>query len=173
MFWMPNAGRETRRIKANASGASICRSSRKKARNGCAVSAKWLKIQKACPNTKLITIGDRESDVYELFLEATRDPDGPGLLVRMNRPPGAKSAACAVVGFHVRAARWMELCRCISRTAAAAKHETRFSTFVSREVELKPPKRLKHCGPIRAWASMSREQRKNAADGNVPLNGCC
>src|SRR5207247_10313563 len=55
-------------------------------------SRKWLRsfrkvaeVQKACPNTKLISIGDRESDIYELFLEACRDPVGPGLLVRMNR----------------------------------------------------------------------------------------
>jgi len=55
-------------------------------------SQKWLRsfrkvaeIQKVCPKTKLISIGDRESDIYDLFLEATRDPNGPGLLVRMNR----------------------------------------------------------------------------------------
>src|SRR5206468_6093425 len=49
-------------------------------------SRKWLRsfrkvadIQKACPNTQLISIGDRESDIYELFLEACRDPVGPGL----------------------------------------------------------------------------------------------
>ena len=52
-------------------------------------SRKWLRsfhkvaeVQKACPNTKLISIGDRESDIYELFLEASRDPAGPGLLAQ-------------------------------------------------------------------------------------------
>jgi len=55
-------------------------------------SIKWLRsfrklseIQKQCPDTMLVSIGDRESDVYELFVEASKDPAGPKLLVRSNR----------------------------------------------------------------------------------------
>jgi len=54
-------------------------------------SMKWLKsfrkaaaLQKLCPETMLVSIGDRESDIYELFLEATREP-GPALLVRAEK----------------------------------------------------------------------------------------
>ena len=43
---------------------------------------KLAEIQKLCPDTMLVSIGDRESDIYELFLETTRDPAGPKLLVR-------------------------------------------------------------------------------------------
>mgnify|MGYP006294114725 FL=1 len=52
-------------------------------------SMKWLRsfrklvrIQQLCPETMLISIGDRESDIYELFLEAAKTPEGPKLLVR-------------------------------------------------------------------------------------------
>lgn len=55
-------------------------------------SIKWLRsfrklaeIKKQCPDTMLISIGDRESDVYELFVEASKDANGPKLLVRSDR----------------------------------------------------------------------------------------
>ena len=47
-------------------------------------SMKWLRsfqkaaqVQKLCPETMLVVMGDRESDIYELFLEATKDPRAP------------------------------------------------------------------------------------------------
>lgn len=52
-------------------------------------SVKWLKslralavIQARCPGTTLISVGDREADIYELFAEAIAQSDGPKLLVR-------------------------------------------------------------------------------------------
>jgi hypothetical protein len=55
-------------------------------------SFKWLKsyrrvaeIQKLCPQTMLVSIGDRESDIYELLVEANKDPDGPRILIRCDR----------------------------------------------------------------------------------------
>jgi hypothetical protein len=55
-------------------------------------SKKWLvsyravaEIQKVCPDTMLVSVGDREADVYELFHEATQDPSGPKLLIRAAR----------------------------------------------------------------------------------------
>jgi len=54
-------------------------------------SMKWLRsfrkaaqLQKRCPDTVLVSIGDRESDIYELFAEATKAP-GPALLVRAEK----------------------------------------------------------------------------------------
>jgi hypothetical protein len=51
-------------------------------------SAKWFKsfrkvsqIQKLCPETLLVSIGDREADIYELFREASQE-EKPKLLVR-------------------------------------------------------------------------------------------
>lgn len=52
-------------------------------------SHKWLKgfkqvsaARKQCPNTTLISVADRESDIYELFHLAFNDPCGAQLLVR-------------------------------------------------------------------------------------------
>lgn len=52
-------------------------------------SFKWLKsfrtlaaVQERCPNTMLVSVGDREADLYELFEEALAHPHGPQLLVR-------------------------------------------------------------------------------------------
>lgn len=52
-------------------------------------SNKWLKsynavseIQKHCPDTMLVSVGDREADLYELFAETVKNPQGPKLLVR-------------------------------------------------------------------------------------------
>lgn len=53
-------------------------------------SRKWLnsyrataKLQEQCPDTMLVSVGDREADIYELFYEATvANPKGPKLLIR-------------------------------------------------------------------------------------------
>ena len=61
-------------------------------------SMKWLKsyqavreVQKACPDTTFVSVGDRESDIYELFLETLKNPDGPKLLVRCERTRNRKT----------------------------------------------------------------------------------
>jgi hypothetical protein len=38
----------------------------------------------------LISVGDREADLYELFQEAAQDPQGPRLLVRAERTRNRK-----------------------------------------------------------------------------------
>lgn len=55
-------------------------------------SMKWLRsfervaqAQQVCPDTRLISIGDRESDIYELFDKATQTPNAPGLLIRSDK----------------------------------------------------------------------------------------
>lgn len=55
-------------------------------------SMKWLRsfqrvseVQKLCPTTMLVSIGDRESDIYELFQTAVHTPHAPKLLVRAER----------------------------------------------------------------------------------------
>ncbi len=60
-------------------------------------SIKWLasyravaEAQKLCPNTMLISVGDREADLYELFHEAVQDPCGPRFLVRAERTRNRK-----------------------------------------------------------------------------------
>ena len=137
-------------------------------------SRKWLRsfrkvaeVQKACPGTKLISMGDRESDIYELFLEANRDPAGPGLLVRMNRATRRKVGG--ILLWDLMAAREVDgtLPLHIPRSG---ERKTRDTTLDVRfaQVELKPPKRLKGSGPIPAWVVYVREQSEHAVD-NTPI----
>jgi len=51
---------------------------------------KAAEVQGLCPQTMLEVIGDRDSDIYELFLETTQDPNGPKLLVRANKSRNRK-----------------------------------------------------------------------------------
>ena len=55
-------------------------------------SMKWLtsyravaEAQKLCPETMIVSVGDREADLFDLFHEATKDPSGPKLLIRAER----------------------------------------------------------------------------------------
>jgi hypothetical protein len=55
-------------------------------------SFKWLEsyravaeAQRLCPDTMLVSVGDRESDIHELFHEAAQTESGPKLLVRAER----------------------------------------------------------------------------------------
>jgi len=55
-------------------------------------SVKWLKsfrqlveVQRRTPSTRLVSVGDREADIYELFQLALAEPHGPELLVRAER----------------------------------------------------------------------------------------
>jgi len=135
-------------------------------------SQKWLRsfrkvaeIQKACPNTKLISVGDRESDVYDLFLEATRDPDGPGLLVRMNRAARRKVGGIPLWDFMSARRVDGEIPLHIPHSGSRQARDTVLAVRFA-EIQLQPPKRLKSCRPIRAWAVYAREQSKHVLNGN-------
>ena len=135
-------------------------------------SRKWLRsfrkvaeIQKLCPATKLISIGDRESDVYELFLEATQDPNGPGLLVRMNQSAARKVDGVPLWEYMAKRRVEGTIPLNIPHSGSRQERDTVLDVRFA-EVELKPPQRFKGQAPIRAWAVYAREQRKYVADGS-------
>jgi hypothetical protein len=52
-------------------------------------SVKWLRsveavalVQAQCPQTQIVSVGDREADIYELFVWAQAEPGRPQLLIR-------------------------------------------------------------------------------------------
>jgi len=60
-------------------------------------SIKWLnsyraaaEVQALCPETMVVSVGDREADIYELFAEAACTAGGPKLLVRAERSRSRK-----------------------------------------------------------------------------------
>jgi hypothetical protein len=128
-------------------------------------SMKWLRsfrrvaeIQKACPQTKLVSIGDRESDVYELFQEATHDPAGPALLVRLT-PGTQRKLTEGVLLWDFITSRLpdgnlpLHLPRAGTRQARDTVMDIRFAP-----VELKPPQRACNLPMIQAWVVFVSEQ---------------
>lgn len=129
-------------------------------------SLKWLvsyravaEAQKLCPHTALISVADREADLYELFHEAAQNPQGPGLLIRAERARNRRveqqdekeglwprMKAEAVAGTLPVAIPRRDL-----RPARTAKVEVRFA-----QVVLTPPTRL-HVSPLGVWAVYAHE----------------
>lgn len=126
-------------------------------------SMKWLRsfkkaayIQKLCPETMLVSIGDRESDIYELFLEATREP-GPALLVRAEKTRNrkvdqeflwdvmAKKDSAGSLKIHIP--------RRGSRPASDVWLDIRFA-----EVTLRPPRGHGY-PPVTVWAVYARDEK--------------
>lgn len=126
-------------------------------------SMKWLRsyrrlcdVQKLCPNTLLVSIGDRESDIYELFQEAQKGENKPGLLVR-----SAKNRQR-----HVEEDRLWSYMSKIDVSGQFQLHVPRRGNNKAREarmalryaqVELQPPKRLASANPIKIWAVYIKE----------------
>ena len=134
-------------------------------------SMKWLRsyravseVQALCPDTTLVSVGDREADLYELFAEAAQSPQGPKLLVRAEK---SRNRSCEGVGEEavgeldrIGEARLWErmqgdpvagyqevlIPRRGKRAARTAKLSVRFAA-----VTLQPPKK-KDLSPVQVWA---------------------
>lgn len=124
-------------------------------------SIKWLKsyrkvseIQKLCPETMLISMGDRESDIYELFLEAAKEP-GPALLVRSERTRNRKVDQEFLWDFMARrdtaGSLKIHIPHSGSRQARDVLLDIRFA-----EVELRPPKAYSQT--VKVWAVYALER---------------
>jgi hypothetical protein len=133
-------------------------------------SLKWLTsyravatIQQQCPATRLVSVGDREADIYELFAEAAQTPGGPQLLIRAERSrhrtvrgPAADQGATEYL--------WDRLSREVvagyqnvaiprkgNRAARTAKVAVRFAAVL-----VQPPQR-KALPPVPVWAVYAQE----------------
>ena len=131
-------------------------------------SMKWLhsfrkvaQVQKLCPDTMIVSTGDRESDIYELLQEAVKDPDGPKLLIRMNKSRQRKVEQQLLWDLmdqkDVAGSLKIHLPRNSSRKSRDTLVDVRFS-----EVALSPPTRCKLDPPIRAWVVYVKEQKGQA-----------
>lgn len=126
-------------------------------------SAKWLvshqaasQLQAQCPNTQVISVGDREADIYELFV-AAQAPDSPAQLLvraektrRMTQEHGSLWAFMAEQP--VRFEHVLSVPRQGTRKARDANMELRFA-----QVDLRPPKTRKTLPLLSAWAVWTRE----------------
>jgi len=129
-------------------------------------SVKWLvsyravaEAQRSCPATVLVSVGDREADLYELFHEATQAPGAPQLLVRAERTRArqvAQDAAAAALWPRMRAepvAGHVEV-----RVPRRGPRPARTATLEVRcaPVVLQPPKHSR-LPPVAVWAIYARE----------------
>jgi hypothetical protein len=126
-------------------------------------SHKWLvsfrkvgEAQKRCPATTLVSVGDREADIYELFALALQDPQGPRLLVRAEQDrllaEGQERLWQRVSREEVAGFQEVRVPRRGSRPVRVARLEVRFA-----EVTLKPPQRKLGLGDLRIGAVLVRE----------------
>lgn len=124
-------------------------------------SMKWLRsfrkvaeIQRLCPETMLVSIGDRESDIYDLFLEATREP-GPKLLVRAEKSRRRKTEEDFLWDFMARqTVAGMLKVRVPRRGTSPTRNAWLDIRFA--EVTLQPPKG--HTATVTVWAVYATEQ---------------
>jgi Domain of unknown function (DUF4338)/Transposase DNA-binding/Transposase Tn5 dimerisation domain len=126
-------------------------------------SYKWLRsfqsvaeAQRHCPDTMLISIGDREADIYELFHLALQDPNGPQLLVRAEYDrllQDGQGHLWSTVASQPRIGiQEVHVPRRATVAARVARLEVRFA-----EVTLKPPSDKTQYGPLKLWAVLAQE----------------
>ncbi len=126
-------------------------------------SRKWLvsyraaaAAQKRCPETLVVSVGDREADIYELFHEALSDPQGAKVLVRANRDrllsEGQGHLWEYVKAKPVSGIQRIRVPRRGKRPAREAELEIRFAKVVLEPPQLKPL-----LGELTLWAISAQE----------------
>jgi hypothetical protein len=119
-------------------------------------------IQRLCPDTMFVSVGDRESDIFELFDEAARSNDGPKLLVRAQSSRQRKTLDSAKPDNHdylwdrmkgqpIAGYQELQIPQKQARPARIAKIEIHHASVL-----LKPPVRSK-LQPVQVWAVYARE----------------
>lgn len=128
-------------------------------------SRKWLRsfsatqeAQRVLPGTKLVNVGDRESDIYELFVQATSEPQGPRLLVRAKHKRNLEDEQRHlwehVASLPVGGECQVRIPRRRSHRSRVAHLQVRFCA-----VTLKAPADKPKLGPVQVWAVYAEEIR--------------
>jgi len=138
-------------------------------------SNKWLvsynrsdQIQKMCPDTKIVSVGDRESDIYELYFEKHRLKGKAEILVRSEK---TRSRRCdegniwevlpsEPVYTHIK----VDIPRSGSRKARTAKVSVR-----TKRVKLKPPHLKKDLPSLEVTCIYLKEEDYDASVVKNPL----
>jgi hypothetical protein len=106
--------------------------------------------------TTVVSVGDREADIYELFLLAQKDPLHPKLLVRAEQDRRLQDSDANLWRYMqsqaVAGKRELDLPRTKGRAARHCVLEVCFAP-----VELRAPKRNPSLQPLRVWAVYVKE----------------
>ena len=99
----------------------------------------------------MVSVGDREADIYELFLLAQKDPFNPKLLVRAESDRRIQDTNMCLWQYMesqpLAGERLLRIPRRNGRAARDARLEIRFA-----QVELRAPKHKPTLGPLTVWA---------------------
>jgi hypothetical protein len=139
-------------------------------------SRKWLvgyfatvEAQRRLKDTRIVNVGDREADIFELFELARSEAGHPDLLVRAKEPRKIESADPKaphlweyVKSLPCEGTLPLVVPRRGSRPCRDTTLEVRFS-----EVSVRPPKKSRHTSPVKLWAIAVTEQEAPA--GVEPL----
>ena len=128
-------------------------------------SYRWLRnyqavaaVQARNPHVTMVSVGDREADIYELFAEAEKNPKGPKLLVRARHDRELKDKRAPLIetmeGMPIAGHQVVHLPRQKDRPARDAKLTIRHAA-----VTLCPPQDKPHLPPISIWAVLAREEK--------------
>jgi hypothetical protein len=136
-------------------------------------SYKWLQsfqkvaaVKKVCPSTQLVSVGDREADIYELFAMAKQEHTSTHVLVRAKenrilvgeqRRLWEKVSQESVSGIQE-----ISVPRKGNHPRRTARLEVRFA-----QVTLMPPHRKQQLGALTIWALLAHEV--DAPAGVTPL----
>jgi hypothetical protein len=131
-------------------------------------SQRWLnsyrrtaEIQQLCPQTKIISIADREADIFELFQEVHATKNGPDVLIRASRTTQRSVVDEEneinplwdyIYAKPVEGGMRLAIPSKGDRKARVAELDIRYA-----QVELCPPKRLSKSKPITLWAVYALE----------------
>jgi len=122
--------------------------------------------QAAWPNTRMVNVGDREADIYELFVWATEKPGRPALLVRAEHDrllaEGQATLWAQVLAPAPAGELILQVPRRSNRLQRIARLSVRFAA-----VALRPPYRQERLPPVQVWAVLAREE--SAPAGIEPL----
>ena len=136
-------------------------------------SNKWLVSFKAatataaaCPNTTVVSVGDREADIYELFVLASQTQTSPLLLVRAqhDRKLLEEQGRLSEYMKGLPEAGTQEIM--VPRKGSRPTRNAQLSIFYSKVV-LAPPTGKEDKDPLSIWAILAEE--KESPEGIEPL----
>lgn len=136
-------------------------------------SYKWLasfkataEVQKKCPQTVIVSVGDREADIYELFELALENNKNPKLLVRAEHNRSIMSEQKRLWEYmdslSVGEVQLIKIPRKGNQPSREAALTIRYA-----EVELKAPCTKQEKKNIKVWAVLANEE--NAPESVTPL----
>ena len=136
-------------------------------------SYRWIKsyqavaaVQERQPHLTLVSVADREGDIYELFAEALRTPGGPKLLVRAQHNRALQDEEERLIEMlqsqPIAGYQPVTLPRQNTRTSREATLAIRFTT-----VTLRPPPGKSYLGRLEVQLVLAREE--DAPAGVEPI----